>query len=227
VTEPGSPATERWLAWAMNQEPTRRRLFTEVLPLLSAPAPVPDDGEHLVEPLSWLVTEVGAGARVSTSGTLNRVVVQAIDARYEFNPTGKPPQSEAHVFQVKLLRELAQRLGLVRRKGTTLAATAAGRALVADPAGLWHRFTERAAPRRLSTGSSARHGLPPSWRTVRSGTCRTARSPRPLLASTAGARMRSRETSATSTRAPTSSPGRSGSSSCSAVTGAGRPPAKG
>lgn len=146
-TGSGSPDTERRLAWAMNQGPTRRRLFTEVLPLLSRPTPVPDDVEHLVEPLSWLVMEIGEGARVSTSGTLNRALVQALDARYGFNPTGKPPQSEAHVFQVTLLRELAQRLGLVRRKGTTLSATAAGRSLATDPAALWHRFSERALPK--------------------------------------------------------------------------------
>lgn len=79
--DPRTPSGEQHLAWAMSQGPTRRRLFTEVLPLLSTPRPVPDDVEHLVEPLSWLVTEIGEGTRVSISGTLNRPLVQALDAR--------------------------------------------------------------------------------------------------------------------------------------------------
>jgi len=88
--------------------------------------------------------QVRDGTRVSTAGTLNRALVQAIDARYGFGVTGKPPQSEAHVFQVTELRELARRLGLARRRATTLAATAHGTELAGDPVGMWNRLVDRA-----------------------------------------------------------------------------------
>jgi hypothetical protein len=130
--------------WTEQRSPTRRRLFASLLAELRTPLPVPIGVDELVEPLTWFTAQVGDGTKVSAKGTLNRALVQALDARYHFNPSGRPPQNETHVFQVTELRELARRLGLTRRKGTILTATKLGVTLLEDPAAMWERFVERA-----------------------------------------------------------------------------------
>lgn len=135
---------ERQARWAAQASPTLRRLYTAALPHLAVPFTPPDEAAELMEPLIWLTNQIGEGTKVSTAGTLNRPLVQAVDRRCEFNPTGRPPQSEAHVFQVTELRLLAQRMGLIRRTSTTLRATTLGRRLADDPAPLWQRFVSHA-----------------------------------------------------------------------------------
>jgi hypothetical protein len=139
---------ERQDGWARRQGKVRRRLFTAVLADLAEPIAPPEDVALLVEPLMWLTAEVGTGTRVSSTGTLNRAMVQRIAARYGFAVSGRLPQSEAHVLPVTVLRQLARRMGLVRRQGTTLAATALGRRLAPDAAGMWQRLVDCAADLR-------------------------------------------------------------------------------
>jgi hypothetical protein len=132
------------MRWAAQRSPTRRRLFASLLAELRTPLPVPIGVDELMEPLMWFTAQVGDGTKVSAKGTLNRALVQSLDARYHFNPSGRPPQNETHVLQVTDLRELARRLGLTRRKGTVLTATRLGVTLIEDPVAMWTRFVERA-----------------------------------------------------------------------------------
>jgi hypothetical protein len=135
---------ERAARWLDQRSLTRCRLFAAVAGQWSTPQRRPEGVAELLEPLIWLTGQIGEGTKVSRAGTLNRPLVQEIDERYGFGLTGKPPLNESHVFQVTELRELAQRLGLVRRRGLVLAATSRGRQLVADPPALWDCFVAHA-----------------------------------------------------------------------------------
>ncbi len=129
--------TERVGSWLRTNEPTVQRLRQGVANRLLSPIDPPADVGPVVEPMRWLLTHAADGITLTQSGYLAKaLVLEAVD-RFDWWEWDKPPRSEADVFQLELLREAARSLGLVRRRGRTLSATAKGKASLDDPAGLW------------------------------------------------------------------------------------------
>ncbi|WP_433399558.1 hypothetical protein [Streptomyces sp. CA-146814] len=113
------------------RRPTERRaLLAAVLPALEEPAAAPVD---TAEPLRWLLEQIGGGVTLTQAGYLPREVVAAAFARYShWYPIGKGPRSEADLFQLADLHELARIHRLVTKRHRTLKLSAAGRAQLAD-----------------------------------------------------------------------------------------------
>lgn len=113
---------------------------------------LPAHGEAAVAPYQWLIRACAAGGLPLTpKGNLNQQsvvrVVEELGWQDHVYGTGK---TENVAPVVAMLRESARGAGLVKQDGKKLVATAAGRTLADDPAGLWVRLCARAIPARTS-----------------------------------------------------------------------------
>ncbi|MCB1003829.1 MAG: hypothetical protein KDB35_06550, partial [Acidimicrobiales bacterium] len=129
--------TERVESWLRTPDPTVQRLRQGVVNRLLAPVEPPADVGPVVEPLRWLLSAAVDGITLTQSGYLARALVLEGVERFGWWEWDKPPRSEADVFQLEMLRDAARALGLVRRRGRTISATARAGALIDDPVGLW------------------------------------------------------------------------------------------
>ncbi|WP_327344216.1 hypothetical protein [Streptomyces europaeiscabiei] len=121
---------ERRELWAEAPPTERRALLAAVLPALEWSAAAPVD---TAEPLRWLLEQIGDGVTLTQAGYLPRELVAAAFARYpHWYPIGKGPRSEADLFQLADLHELARTHRLVTKRLRTLKLSAAGRAQLTD-----------------------------------------------------------------------------------------------
>ncbi|MFI2373425.1 hypothetical protein [Streptomyces sp. NPDC018833] len=121
---------ERRELWAAAPPAERRSLLAAVLPALEEPTAAPVD---TAEPLRWLLEQIGDGVNLTQADYLPRELVAAAFARYpHWYPIGKGPRSEADLFQLAGLHELARTHRLVTKRLRTLKLSAAGRAQLTD-----------------------------------------------------------------------------------------------
>lgn len=111
--------------------------------------PPPEPDPAAVEPYRWLLTRVGEGLRLTQAGRLPPAVVEETMRAlgWDANWIGKTNR-EDQTYPVQELRELAQRMRLLRKQRVTLLPTALGRRLAEDPAGLWWHMADRLPPGR-------------------------------------------------------------------------------
>jgi hypothetical protein len=125
-------------SWAEAPPTERRALLAAVLPALEESAAAPVD---TAEPLRWLLEQIGYGITLTQAGYLPLELVAAAFARYpHWYPIGKGPRSEADLFQLAGLHELARTHRLVTERLRTLKLSAAGRAQLTD-----HQLRQRTA----------------------------------------------------------------------------------
>jgi len=130
---------------------SERRLLLSLIDAAGLDQPVLVDAataERMVRPYSWLLDRVGSdGIRLTQAGYLPPVHVAAASAELgladEWIGTGN---REHQTVPVLVLRETAQRFGLLRKHSGMLLLTACGRAVRADPAALWWHLAERMPP---------------------------------------------------------------------------------
>ncbi|WP_340377129.1 hypothetical protein U5640_19985 [Streptomyces sp. SS7] len=121
---------ERRELWAAAPPTERRALLAAVLPALEESAAAPVD---TAEPLRWLLEQIGDGVTLTQAGYLPRELAAAAFARYpHWYPIGKGPRSEADLFQLADLHELARTHRLVTKRLRALKLSAAGRAQLTD-----------------------------------------------------------------------------------------------
>lgn len=104
---------------------------------------------RMVRPYSWLLDRVGdEGIKLTGAGYLPPAHVAAATAELGLGREwiGKGNR-ETQTLPVLVLRETAQRMGLLRKYSGKLLLTPAGRAARADPVALWWRLAEQMPPR--------------------------------------------------------------------------------
>jgi hypothetical protein len=130
-------ATERTQTWvSLRRSEARRRIVAPIANRLLQPAQLPVGTSAPLPRLQWLLDQLAAGVALTVRGNLSRAFVQQNADRFDWD-LPRPPRTEDELFDLSLLRELAQELGLAREADRTLTLTAKGRRLAADPAGLW------------------------------------------------------------------------------------------
>jgi hypothetical protein len=99
-------------------------------------------------PLRWLLGELTDGQPLTQTGNLNRALVQAAAGCFGWWDAGLHglPRSEDELYDLRQVRQLGQRLGLIRRSGRRLVLTTSGRTALHDPEGLWRRTAARLLP---------------------------------------------------------------------------------
>jgi Plasmid pRiA4b ORF-3-like protein len=104
-----------------------------------------DTAAAAVRPYAWLLDRVGEdGIKLTQAGYLPPVDVEAAFTELGFNEVWiGAGNREDLTYPVLHLRQSAQRIGLLRKHRGRLLATARGRALRADPVGLWWHIAER------------------------------------------------------------------------------------
>ncbi len=128
--------TERMDAWAHSRPGERSRLAAAVLPRLLEEAAPPDGA---LPTLSWLLGHADAGLRLTARHYIPpALVTEAVDMfGWREQLTGALRQ-ELDVFPLHTLRGLAQgEMGAVRRSGTSLLLTRAGRLMSEDRSARW------------------------------------------------------------------------------------------
>jgi hypothetical protein len=128
--------TERMDAWAHSRPGERSRLAAAILPrLLEEPAP-PDGA---LPTLSWLLGHAEAGLRLTARHYIApALVTEAVDAFGWRDQLPGALRQELDVFPLHTLRGLAQgEMGAIRRTGTSLVLTRAGRLMAGDRAARW------------------------------------------------------------------------------------------
>jgi hypothetical protein len=106
-------------------------------------AQVPAPDPEAVEPYRWFLSRVGDGIRLSKAGYLPPAVVEETMRALGWDADwfGKANR-EDHTYPVWELRELARRMGLLRKHRGVLLRTVAGRRLTDDPPGLWWHLAD-------------------------------------------------------------------------------------
>ncbi|HZE18115.1 MAG TPA: hypothetical protein VE197_21810, partial [Mycobacterium sp.] len=104
-----------------------------------------DTAAAAVRPYTWLLDRVGDdGIKLTQAGYLPPVHVEAAFTELKFDKVWiGAGNREDLTYPVLALRQSAQRIGLLRKQRGRLLATARGRALRADPVGLWWHIAER------------------------------------------------------------------------------------
>jgi Plasmid pRiA4b ORF-3-like protein len=134
------------------RHPAARRELRRLLDAAGLDQAVLIDAEsaaRMVHPYSWLLDHVGTdGIKLTAAGYLPPVHVEAAFAELSLDEVwiGKGNR-EDQTLPVLHLRESATKMGLLRKHRGMLLATARGRALRGDPAGLWWYLAERMPPR--------------------------------------------------------------------------------
>src|SRR4051812_18056460 len=160
----GPSGLRRWTADRGHDRPMKaehtelvdRLARTRWLPLLrlideadvSGGPPVEPD-PAAVEPYRWLLTRVGDGIRLTQAGHLPPAVVEETMhiLGWDADWIGKM-NWEDQTYPVQELRELARRMGLLRKHHGMLLRTAVGRRLTDDPVALWRHLADRLPPAR-------------------------------------------------------------------------------
>lgn len=136
----GLVTTERVGTWIdAGRHPVHQEWRSAVANRLLHPVDPPADPGGAVAPLRWLL-ELAAppgGTELTQSHYLARATVVAAVERFGWWDWKKPPRSEADVHQLTTLRDAANRLRLLRRRGRRLHLTARGTELLAAPDRLW------------------------------------------------------------------------------------------
>lgn len=104
-----------------------------------------DTAAAAVRPYAWLLDRVGDdGIKLTQAGYLPPAHVEAAFTELEFEKVWiGAGNREDLTYPVLHLRQSAQQIGLLRKHRGRLLATARGRALRADPVGLWWHLAER------------------------------------------------------------------------------------
>lgn len=91
-----------------------------------------------LEPLRWLLAEIGDGVRLTQAGYLPKALALAADERYGwFDLVPRfTVRGERDLMELTALRDLAQESRLVTLRKHSLSLSARGRALLDDPVGL-------------------------------------------------------------------------------------------
>jgi|SRR5579875_261452 len=128
--------TERMDAWAHSRRGERSRLAAAVLPRLLEEVAPPDDA---LPTLSWLLGHADAGMRLTARHYIPpALVTEAVDMFGWRDQLAGALRQELDVFPLHTLRGLAQgELGAVRRSGTSLLLTRAGRLMAEDRTARW------------------------------------------------------------------------------------------
>lgn len=136
----GLVTTERVSIWVDDaRHPTLHAWRSAVANRLLSPVPAPAGAARAVAPMTWLLERAAepGGAELTQSHYLARATVVAAVERFGWWDWDKPPRSEAEVHQLPALRQAANRLRLLRRRGRRLHLTARGADLVGRPERLW------------------------------------------------------------------------------------------
>jgi hypothetical protein len=141
--------TERAETWVnLRRSETRRTIVAAMANQLLYPAQLPVGATDPLPRLHWLLGELHGGIALTQTGNLNQKFVQQNADRFGWD-FDSPPRTEGDLYDLRQVRELAQKLGLARRTGRKLTLTAKGRRLTDNPEQLW-----RAVAANLLTGDS-------------------------------------------------------------------------
>lgn len=129
---------ERWVSNARSVRDDRLigwrdRAVRQVL----GPIDPPDDVAGVAGPMAWLLRHASEGIELTQSLYIARTLVVEAAERFGWWDWDKPPRSEVDVPQLGDVRAVATECRWVRRKGRTLAVTAAGRHVMDDTVALW------------------------------------------------------------------------------------------
>ena len=136
----GLVTTERIGTWIDGaRHPVHQEWRSGVANHLLHPIEPPPNPGDAVAPMRWLLERAAEpdGTELTQSNYLARATVLAAVERFGWWDWEKPPRSEADVHQLSTLREAANRLRLLRRRGRRLHVTKRGAELLASPDRLW------------------------------------------------------------------------------------------
>jgi len=136
----GLVTTERIGTWIdAARHPVHQEWRSGVANRLLHPIEPPPDTGDAVAPIRWLLELAASpgGMQLTQNNYLARSTVLAAVERFGWWDWEKPPRSEADVHQLSTLRDTANRLRLLRRRGRRLHVTLRGAELLASPQRLW------------------------------------------------------------------------------------------
>lgn len=119
---------ERIATWAGSGGRLRRRLVAALPVAVSVPQPPPAHARRHLAPMRWLLDHAAAGVPLTSSGTLPGRVVADARARFGWSTRTGNPRGE-HLTELRCLRELADQMRVVRRRGGWLDLTRYGHGL--------------------------------------------------------------------------------------------------
>lgn len=139
----------RWIAEAERRSTVLASLRAGVANGVMVPAGMPDGMAESFAPLMWLLDEFGEAQKLTQAGYLNTGFVRQVVASCPWpvrSRTRGAPRNEADAMILSALRQVAMRIGALRKKRGVLERTRAGTAMVGDPGRIWDAFVERIVP---------------------------------------------------------------------------------
>ncbi|MHB1518731.1 MAG: hypothetical protein ACYCVN_04975 [Acidimicrobiales bacterium] len=155
-TPAGLVTTERVGTWIdAARHPMHQEWRSAVANGLLHPVEPPSNPGDAVAPMRWLL-ELAAepgGTELTQSNYLARATVLAAVERFGWWDWDKPPRSEADVHELSTLRNAANRLRLLRRRGRRLHLTTRGVEFLASPDRLWEQVASETEDGEDFTGA--------------------------------------------------------------------------
>src|SRR5437764_169965 len=133
-----SERLQRWIDGGRSE--VRRKVLASIANRLLHPVALPPGVGDTSFSLRWLLEQLVEGVPLTQTGNLGQKFVQGAASRFGWD-FGSPPRNEDELFDLHLIRHVAQRLGLARRSGRRLVLTARGREALGDPEQLWRCAT--------------------------------------------------------------------------------------
>ncbi|MGH3344119.1 MAG: hypothetical protein ACRDPK_14870 [Carbonactinosporaceae bacterium] len=137
---------ERVQEWTNSNAEPRTRMLASVATWLLDDRGVPSGAENALAPLSWLLNSTDDSLRLTARGNLARATVLGMTERFGWwRGRTNAPQSELDVVEVQVVRDLAESVGALRRRGSRLYLTTTGRRLRGDTSALWEAMVAKLA----------------------------------------------------------------------------------
>jgi hypothetical protein len=133
--------TERLHTWIERVErrcPTLYDLRSRHANRLLHPIPAPADLEERMEPITWLLDEIGDGVTLTAAHYLPTALVAEAFERFDWQETWPfRPRSEVDLVPLHELHDLLRRARTVRRRGRNLHVTSRWQAMRHDTEAVW------------------------------------------------------------------------------------------
>ena len=140
--------TEDRLSTLKRRSPELHTMLSNTVNRLLSPVPLPPDIEQHLEPVTWFLSYVGNGLKMTGAGFLPTAMVRDAAARFGWDKgwSDDPPQKESDSRELMTMHQLLLDAGAVRHRKGSIVRTSIGTKMLDDPEYTWRTVAASLTP---------------------------------------------------------------------------------